>query len=126
LRSPKLKVRIGLEKPDLVGIIGGYDGLAVRSATKADKDVIAAAKKLKVIGRDGIGVDNIGIPSATARGIVVTSMPLGNSITTVEHAIALLFAAGRQIAAADVSTKARKWQENRLMASKCVTELWAS
>jgi D-3-phosphoglycerate dehydrogenase len=108
-------VRIGLKKADLLTIIGDYDGLAVRSATKADKDVVAAAKKLKVIGRAGIGVDNIDIPSATARGIVVMNTPFGNSITTAEHAIALMFAAARQIAAADVSTQAGKWEKNRFM-----------
>jgi D-3-phosphoglycerate dehydrogenase len=87
----------------------------VRSATKADKEVIAAATRLKVIGRAGIGVDNIDIPSATARGIVVMNTPFGNSITTAEHAIALLFAAARQIAAADASTQAGRWEKNRFM-----------
>jgi D-3-phosphoglycerate dehydrogenase len=114
-RGVEVDVRIGLKKPDLVSIIGGYDGLAVRSATKADKEVIAAAKRLKVIGRAGIGVDNIDIPSATARGIVVMNTPFGNSITTAEHAIALLFAAARHIAAADVSTQAGKWEKTRFM-----------
>jgi D-3-phosphoglycerate dehydrogenase / 2-oxoglutarate reductase len=114
-RGVEVDVRVGLKKPDLVSIIGGYDGLAVRSATKADKDVIAAAKNLKVIGRAGIGVDNIDIPLATARGIVVMNTPFGNSITTAEHAIALLFAAARHIAAADVSTQAGKWEKNRFM-----------
>jgi D-3-phosphoglycerate dehydrogenase / 2-oxoglutarate reductase len=114
-RGVEVDVRIGLNKPDLIEIIAGYDGLAVRSATKADKDVIAAAKRLKVIGRAGIGVDNIDIPSATARGIVVMNTPLGNSITTAEHAIALLFAAARQIAAADASTQAGKWEKTRFM-----------
>jgi len=114
-RGVEVDVRVGLKKPDLLSIIGGYDGLAVRSATKADKDVIAAAKNLKVIGRAGIGVDNIDIPSATARGIVVMNTPFGNSITTAEHAIALLFAAARHIAAADVSTQAGKWEKTRFM-----------
>jgi D-3-phosphoglycerate dehydrogenase / 2-oxoglutarate reductase len=114
-RGVEVDVRVGLKKSDLVSIIGGYDGLAVRSATKADKDVIAAGNKLKVIGRAGIGVDNIDIPSATARGIVVMNTPFGNSITTAEHAIALLFAAARHIAAADVSTQAGKWEKNRFM-----------
>ncbi len=108
-------VRVGLKKADLIKIIGDYDGLAVRSATKADKDVIGAAAKLKVIGRAGIGVDNIDIPAATARGIVVMNTPFGNSITTAEHAIALLFAAARQIAAADSSTQAGKWEKTRFM-----------
>jgi D-3-phosphoglycerate dehydrogenase len=114
-RGVEVDVNVGLKKPDLVKIIAGYDGLAVRSATKADKDVIAAAKNLKVIGRAGIGVDNIDIPAATARGIVVMNTPFGNSITTAEHAIALLFAAARQIGAADVSTQAGKWEKNRFM-----------
>jgi D-3-phosphoglycerate dehydrogenase len=114
-RGIEVDVRVGLKKPELLSIIGAYDGLAVRSATKADKEIIAAAKRLKVIGRAGIGVDNIDIPSATARGIVVMNTPFGNSITTAEHAIALLFAAARQIAAADVSTQAGKWEKNRFM-----------
>jgi D-3-phosphoglycerate dehydrogenase len=114
-RGVEVDVRIGLKKTELLNIIDGYDGLAVRSATKADKEIIAAAKRLKVIGRAGIGVDNIDIPSATARGIVVMNTPFGNSITTAEHAIALLFAAARQIAAADASTQAGKWEKNRFM-----------
>ena len=114
-RGVEVDVNVGLKKPDLLKIIANYDGLAVRSATKADKDVIAAAKRLKVIGRAGIGVDNIDIPVATARGIVVMNTPFGNSITTAEHAIALLFAAARQIGAADVSTQAGKWEKNRFM-----------
>jgi D-3-phosphoglycerate dehydrogenase len=114
-RGIDVEVRLGLKKPELLTIIGTYEGLAVRSATKADKDVIAAGKQLKVIGRAGIGVDNIDIPAATARGIVVMNTPFGNSITTAEHAIALLFAAARQIAAADVSTQAGKWEKSRFM-----------
>jgi D-3-phosphoglycerate dehydrogenase len=114
-RGVDVDVKVGLKKPELIDIIAEYDGLAVRSATKADKDVIAAARRLKVIGRAGIGVDNIDIPVATARGIVVMNTPFGNSVTTAEHAIALLFAAARQIGAADVSTQAGKWQKNRFM-----------
>jgi D-3-phosphoglycerate dehydrogenase len=114
-RGLEVDVRIGLKQSDLVNIIAGYDGLAVRSATKVDKDVIAAAKKLRVIGRAGIGVDNIDVPAATARGIVVMNTPFGNSITTAEHAIALLFAAARQIAAADASTQAGIWEKSRFM-----------
>ena len=114
-RGVQAEVRTGLSKADLVSIIAGYDGLAVRSATKADRDVILAAKNLKVIGRAGIGVDNIDIPAATARGIVVMNTPFGNSITTAEHALALLFAAARQIAAADISTQAGKWEKSRFI-----------
>src|SRR6202007_2606107 len=104
-RGVDADVRTGLKKEQLLEIIDQYDGLAVRSATKADKDVIAAAKNLKVVGRAGIGVDNIDIPTATAAGIVVMNTPFGNSITTAEHAIAMMFALARQLPAADVSTQ---------------------
>jgi D-3-phosphoglycerate dehydrogenase len=114
-RGVDADVKTGLTKDELLKIIGDYDGLAVRSATKADKDVIAAAKTLKVIGRAGIGVDNVDIPAATAAGVVVMNTPFGNSITTAEHAIAMMFALARQLPAADVSTQAGKWEKNRFM-----------
>jgi D-3-phosphoglycerate dehydrogenase / 2-oxoglutarate reductase len=114
-RGLEVDFKPGLKKEELLAIIGQYDGLAVRSNTKATAEIIAAAKKLKVIGRAGIGVDNIDIPAATARGIVVMNTPFGNSITTAEHAIALMFAAARQIAEANVSTQAGKWEKNRFM-----------
>ena len=114
-RGVDADVKTGLSKDELLKIIGDYDGLAVRSATKADKDVIAAAKRLKVIGRAGIGVDNVDIPAATAAGIVVMNTPFGNSITTAEHAIAMMFALARQLPQADVSTQAGKWEKNRFM-----------
>jgi len=120
-RGVEADVRTGLSKDELLKIIGDYDGLAVRSATKADKDVIAAAGQLKVIGRAGIGVDNVDIPAATSKGIVVMNTPFGNSITTAEHAVAMMFALARQIPAADASTQAGKWEKNRFMG----TELYA-
>ncbi|HEX9964553.1 MAG TPA: phosphoglycerate dehydrogenase [Allosphingosinicella sp.] len=107
--------RPGLAKDELKAIIGGYDGLAIRSATKVTSDVLEAATNLKVIGRAGIGVDNVDIPAATARGIVVMNTPFGNSITTAEHAIALMFALARDLPAADSSTQAGKWEKNRFM-----------
>jgi D-3-phosphoglycerate dehydrogenase len=107
--------QLGPDAAKLKAIIGNYDGLAIRSATKVKAEIIAAAKNLKVIGRAGIGVDNVDIPAATARGIVVMNTPFGNSITTAEHAIALMFAAARQLAAADVSTQSGKWEKNRFM-----------
>jgi D-3-phosphoglycerate dehydrogenase / 2-oxoglutarate reductase len=107
--------KLGPDAAKLKEIIGQFDGLAIRSATKVKADIIAAATNLKVIGRAGIGVDNVDIPAATAKGIVVMNTPFGNSITTAEHAIALMFAAARQIAAADVSTQAGKWEKNRFM-----------
>ncbi|HEX8482051.1 MAG TPA: phosphoglycerate dehydrogenase [Allosphingosinicella sp.] len=105
----------GLSKGELKAIIGRYDGLAIRSATKVTPDVLEAATNLKVIGRAGIGVDNVDIPAATARGIVVMNTPFGNSITTAEHAIALMFALARDLPAADLSTQAGKWEKNRFM-----------
>jgi D-3-phosphoglycerate dehydrogenase len=107
--------QLGPDAAKLKEIIGNYDGLAIRSATKVKPDIIAAATNLKVIGRAGIGVDNVDIPAATAKGIVVMNTPFGNSITTAEHAIALLFAAARQLGAADASTQAGKWEKNRFM-----------
>ena len=114
-RGVDADVRVGLKKPELLQIIADYDGLAVRSATKADPEVIAAATKLKVIGRAGIGVDNVNIPAATAKGIVVMNTPFGNSITTAEHAVAMIFALARQLPAADASTQAGRWEKNRFM-----------
>ena len=105
----------GLSKDELKAIIGDYDGLAIRSATRVGADLLDAAPRLKVIGRAGIGVDNVDIPAATARGVVVMNTPFGNSITTAEHAVALMFALARELPAADLSTKAGKWEKNRFM-----------
>src|ERR1700712_3767627 len=88
---------LGKDKDKLAEIIGNYDGLAIRSATKATEKLIAAATNLKVIGRAGIGVDNVDIPAASRRGIIVMNTPFGNSITTAEHAIALMSAVARQL-----------------------------
>lgn len=105
----------GKTPDELKAIIGNYDGLAIRSSTKVTKDILDAATNLKVIGRAGIGVDNVDIPAASAKGAVVMNTPFGNSITTAEHAIALLFALARQIPEADLSTQAGKWEKNRFM-----------
>jgi D-3-phosphoglycerate dehydrogenase len=114
-RGVDADVMAGLAPDDLKKIIGKYDGLAVRSATKVTKAVLEHAAKLKVIGRAGIGVDNIDVAAATQRGIVVMNTPYGNSITTAEHAIALMFALAREIPAADRSTQAGKWEKSRFM-----------
>jgi D-3-phosphoglycerate dehydrogenase len=106
---------LGKDKDKLAEIIGNYDGLAIRSATKATAKIIEKATKLKVIGRAGIGVDNVEIPAATAKGIIVMNTPFGNSITTAEHAITLMLALAREIPAADASTQAGKWEKNRFM-----------
>ena len=105
----------GKTPDELAAIIGDYDGLAIRSSTKVTKAILAAAINLKVVGRAGIGVDNVDIPAATARGVVVMNTPFGNSITTAEHAIALIFALARQLPEADASTQAGKWEKNRFM-----------
>ncbi len=106
---------LGKDKDKLAAMIGDYDGLAIRSASKATAKLLEAATKLKVIGRAGIGVDNVDIPAATAKGIIVMNTPFGNSITTAEHAIAMMMALARQIPEADVSTQAGKWEKNRFM-----------
>jgi len=114
-RGIETDVKTGLKPAELKAIIGDYDGLAVRSATKVTADIIEAATHLKVIGRAGIGVDTVDVKAATARGIVVMNTPYGNAITTAEHAIALMFGLARQVAAADRSTQAGKWEKSRFM-----------
>src|SRR5690242_21341324 len=106
---------LGKDKEKLAELVGNYEGLAIRSATKVTPKILANAKNLKVIGRAGIGVDNVDIPAATAKGIIVMNTPFGNSITTAEHAITLMLALARQIPQADASTQAGKWEKNRFM-----------
>ena len=114
-RGLEVDFKPGLTVEEQMAIIGEYDGLAIRSATKVTAEMLAAAPNLKVVGRAGIGVDNVDIPAATARGVVVMNTPHGNTITTAEHAIAMLFATARQIPAADASTQAGKWEKSRFM-----------
>ncbi len=106
---------LGKDKDALLAKIGDYDGLAIRSATKVSPKILEAAKNLKVIGRAGIGVDNVDIPAASARGIVVMNTPFGNAITTAEHALSMMMALARQIPEASASTLAGKWEKNRFM-----------
>ncbi|MET0875355.1 MAG: phosphoglycerate dehydrogenase [Pseudolabrys sp.] len=106
---------LGKDKEKLAAVVGNFDGLAIRSATKVTSKVLEQARNLKVIGRAGIGVDNVDIPAATARGIIVMNTPFGNSITTAEHAISLMLALARQIPEADASTRAGKWEKNKFM-----------
>jgi D-3-phosphoglycerate dehydrogenase len=114
-RGIETDIKVGLDRDQLIAIVGQYDGIAVRSATKITEKVFAVADKLKVIGRAGIGVDNIDVNAATSKGVIVMNTPFGNSITTAEHAIALMFALARQIPQADASTQAGKWEKNRFM-----------
>ncbi|MFN4096275.1 MAG: phosphoglycerate dehydrogenase [Sphingomonas sp.] len=105
----------GKTPEELKAIIGQYDGLAIRSSTKATREIIDAATNLKVIGRAGIGVDNVDIPYASSKGVVVMNTPFGNSITTAEHAIALMFALARQLPEANAQTQAGLWPKNGFM-----------
>ncbi len=106
---------LGKDKDALLKVIGNYDGLAIRSATKATEKIIAAATNLKVIGRAGIGTDNIDKEAASKAGIIVMNTPFGNMITTAEHAIAMMFAVARQIPEASASTHAGKWEKSKFM-----------
>ncbi|WP_342078327.1 phosphoglycerate dehydrogenase [Yoonia sp. SS1-5] len=106
---------LGKDKDKLLSVIGKYDGLAIRSATKATEKIIAAADNLKVIGRAGIGVDNVDRDAASRKGIIVMNTPFGNMITTAEHAIAMMFAVARQIPEASASTHAGKWEKSKFM-----------
>ncbi len=106
---------VGMTPEELIAKIPEYDGLAIRSATKVTPEVLAAAENLKVVGRAGIGVDNVDIKAATANGVVVMNTPFGNSITTAEHAIAMMFAVARQIPQANESTHAGKWEKSKFM-----------
>jgi D-3-phosphoglycerate dehydrogenase len=117
-RGVEADVKTGLSKEELLKIVDQYDGMAIRSATKVTADVIKAAKNLKVVGRAGIGVDNVDIPAATAAGVIVMNTPFGNSITTAEHAIAMIMALARDLPAANASTQAGKWEKNRFMGTE--------
>ncbi len=114
-RGFDVDVRPGIDAKELAGVIAGYDGLVVRSTTKVNAELLEAAAELKVIGRAGIGVDNIDVAAATQRGVVVMNTPFGNSITTAEHTIALLLALARRIPEADRSTQAGKWEKSRFV-----------
>ncbi|MBI2843845.1 MAG: phosphoglycerate dehydrogenase [Armatimonadetes bacterium] len=112
-QTADVDVRTGLPREELIACIGEYDGLVVRSATKVTADVIAAANKLKIIGRAGVGVDNIDVPAATARGIVVVNSPEGNTIAAAELTMALLLALSRSIPTADASLKHGEWERSK-------------
>ena len=109
---------IGKDKERLLAELPNYDGLAIRSATKVTEKLLAAAPRLKVIGRAGIGVDNVDIASASKRGVIVMNTPFGNSITTAEHAIAMMFAVARQIPQANASTHEGKWEKSAFMGTE--------
>jgi D-3-phosphoglycerate dehydrogenase len=114
-RGVEVDVKTGLKPDELKAIIGQYDGLAIRSSTTVTPEILEAATNLKVVGRAGIGVDNVDIKAATSKGVIVMNTPFGNSITTAEHAIAMMFALARDIPQASESTHAGKWEKNKFM-----------
>ncbi|MEO0946059.1 MAG: phosphoglycerate dehydrogenase [Pseudomonadota bacterium] len=109
---------LGKDKDRLLEVIGEYDGLAIRSATKVTEKILAAADNLKVIGRAGIGTDNIDKTAASKKGVIVMNTPFGNMITTAEHAIAMMFAVARQIPEASESTHSGKWEKSKFMGTE--------
>ncbi len=114
----EVDVKVGMSKEELKEVIGEYDGIVIRSATKLTKDVLECATKLRAIGRAGIGVDNVDIPSATEKGIVVMNTPQGNTITTAEHTIAMMMSLSRNIPQATASLKSGKWEKSKFMGTE--------
>lgn len=114
-RGVEVDQKVGLKPDELAAIIDQYDGLAIRSSTKVTKELLEKATRLKVVGRAGIGVDNVDVPAASAKGVVVMNTPFGNSITTAEHALAMMFALARDIPQANASTHAGKWEKSKFM-----------
>ena len=114
-RGVEVDQKVGLKPDELAAIIDQYDGLAIRSSTKVTKELLEKASRLKVVGRAGIGVDNVDVPAASAKGVVVMNTPFGNSITTAEHALAMMFALARDIPQANASTHAGKWEKSKFM-----------
>jgi len=106
-------VKTGLSEDELCGIIGDVHGLVIRSGTKVTAKVLEAATELKVIGRAGIGVDNVDLATASKKGVVVMNTPFGNAVTTAEHALSLLDALCRHIPQATASMKAGKWEKKK-------------
>lgn len=102
-------IKIGLPKAELLSIVADYDAWLLRSGTKIDADLIAAADKMQIIGRAGVGVDNVDLQAATKKGIIVINAPDGNTLSTAEHTCSMLLAMTRRIAAADASIKSGKW-----------------
>ena len=117
-RGIEVDVITGLDRDELIKIIAKYDGLAIRSSTKVTQKVLDAASNLKVVGRAGIGVDNVDIPYATSKGVAVMNTPFGNAITTAEHAISLIMSLVRNIPQANESTHGGKWEKSKYMGTE--------
>ncbi len=114
----EVEVKTGLPPDELKSIIGEYDGLVIRSATKVTAEIIEAAGKLKVVGRAGSGLDNVDVPAASKKGIVVMNTPGGNTITTAEHAVSMMLALSRKIPQATASMKSKKWEKSKFMGAE--------
>jgi D-3-phosphoglycerate dehydrogenase / 2-oxoglutarate reductase len=114
----QVDVKTGLKPEELIAIIGDYDAIMIRSETRMTKDVILAASKLKIIGRAGVGVDNVDVPAATRKGIVVVNSPEGNTIAAAEHALAMMLSLARYIPAADQSMKAGQWNRKEFVGTE--------
>ncbi|MCM8791911.1 MAG: phosphoglycerate dehydrogenase, partial [Candidatus Omnitrophica bacterium] len=111
----KVDIRTDLKPQDLKEILKDYDALIVRSATKVTKEIIESAQRLKVIGRAGVGLDNVDLEAATQKGIIVMNTPSGNTISTAEHTFSLILALSRNIPQANASTKAGEWKRSKFM-----------
>lgn len=120
----QVDLKPGLPPAELKKTVKGYDGLIVRSASQITADIIEAADSLKVIGRAGIGVDNIDLDAATKKGIVVMNTPSGNAVTTAEHAIAMMFAVSRKIPQATASLRSGKWERENSSGANSATRFW--
>ncbi|PKH46872.1 phosphoglycerate dehydrogenase [Dehalococcoides mccartyi] len=120
----QVDVKTGLKPEELISIIGEYDALLVRSQTQVTTDIINAGKKLQVIGRAGVGVDNIDLKAATGNGIIVVNAPTGNTISATEHTLALMLAMARHIPRANASLKSGQWKRNEFVGSELRVKLW--
>lgn len=112
-----------LSEAELFDIIGDFDGLAIRSSTQVTEELLAKATRLKVVGRAGIGVDNVDVPACTRRGVIVMNTPLGNAITTAEHAMAMMLSLARHIPQANASTHLGKWEKSKFMGMELTGKL---
>ncbi|MBI4299201.1 MAG: phosphoglycerate dehydrogenase, partial [Chloroflexi bacterium] len=108
----EVDTKFGIKQPELLSIIGDYDALIVRSETKVNREVLEAGRSLQVVGRAGVGVDNIDVEAATSKGIAVVFSPTGNIIAAAEHTIALLLSLNRNIPQANVSLKQGQWRRS--------------
>ena len=121
----QVTVKTGLNQRELVELIPAFSALVVRSQTKVTAEILNAGNKLRVVGRAGVGVDNVDVETATRRGVVVLNAPGGNTISTAEHAFSLLLSVARKIPQADANVRSNTGTKRLSKASNCTTKLWA-